>query len=69
MHGVDIYDIKDFFQSLGSDKFSYGNKRLDLATRQLSARLSYTLYEINSQLSQGEGCWLLHVSDDRLNYN
>ena len=28
---LDIYYIEDFFLILASDKFSYGNKRLDLA--------------------------------------
>ena len=31
MHGVHIYYIEDFFLTLGSDKFSYGNKKPDLA--------------------------------------
>ena len=31
MHGVDIYYIEDFFLTFGSGKFSYSNKRLDLA--------------------------------------
>ena len=80
MHGVDIYYIEDLLLTLGSDKFSHGNKKPDLAilvityfstklllvlcalrfrlysTRLQSSVVSYTLYAINSQLSQGVGC-------------
>ena len=31
MHGVDIYYIEDLLLTLGSDKFSHGNKKPDLA--------------------------------------